>query len=133
MALHMAAGRSRSDLSDDPMLAMALTRALEIIGEAASRISDETRLRFASIPYAKMVAMRNRLIHAYFDVDLDIVVLLVTAVVVIVNVADVAPSSTVTVGGGSATVESPYVLLQVTGFAKQSNILTVVRCSQQIS
>jgi uncharacterized protein with HEPN domain len=52
---------------------MALTRALEILGEAASRVSDETRLRFASVPYPKMVAMRNRLIHAYFDVDLDIV------------------------------------------------------------
>jgi uncharacterized protein with HEPN domain len=52
---------------------LALTRTLEILGEAASRISDEARLRFTSIPYSKMVAMRNRLIHAYFDVDLDIV------------------------------------------------------------
>jgi uncharacterized protein with HEPN domain len=73
MALHMAAGRSRTELSSHPMLAMALTRTLEILGEAASRLSDEARLRFASIPYAKMVAMLNRLIHAYFDVDLDIV------------------------------------------------------------
>jgi uncharacterized protein with HEPN domain len=73
MALHMAAGRSRTELSSDPMLAMALTRTLEILGEGASRLSDEARLRFTSIPYAKMVAMRNRLIHAYFDVDLDIV------------------------------------------------------------
>lgn len=73
MALRMADGRSRTELSSDPMLAMALTRTLEILGEAASRLSDEARLRFANIPYSKMIAMRNRLIHAYFDVDLNIV------------------------------------------------------------
>jgi uncharacterized protein with HEPN domain len=73
MALHMAAGRSRAELSSDPMLTMTLTRTLEILGEAASRLSVEARLRFASIPYSKMIAMRNRLIHASFDVDLDVV------------------------------------------------------------
>lgn len=55
------------------MLAMALTRCLEIIGEAASKLSSELRHRAPSIPCAKMVSMRNHLIHAYFDVDLDIV------------------------------------------------------------
>lgn len=53
--------------------AVALTRCLEILGEAASRLSAETRLRFPEIPWMQMVSMRNRLIHAYFDVDLDIV------------------------------------------------------------
>ncbi len=52
---------------------MALTRCLEILGEAASKVSPETRLRFSSIPFAKIVSMRNRLIHAYFEVDLDVV------------------------------------------------------------
>ena len=55
------------------MLALALTRCLEILGEAASKVSGEVRLQFSNIPYANMVSMRNRLIHAYFDVDLDIV------------------------------------------------------------
>ena len=73
MAVKMSDGRGRADLSDDPMLAMALTRCLEILGEAASRLSTDARLRFPDIPYAQMVSMRNRLIHAYFDVDLDIV------------------------------------------------------------
>jgi uncharacterized protein with HEPN domain len=73
IALKMAAGRNRSDLSSNPMLAMALTRCLEVLGEAASKLSAETRLSFPGIPCANMVAMRNRLIHAYFDVDLDIV------------------------------------------------------------
>ena len=54
MALKMAGGRSRADLSSDPMLAMALTRCLEVLGEAASKLSAEARLRFPGIPYAKM-------------------------------------------------------------------------------
>ncbi len=73
LALEMAAGRSRAELSANPMLAMALTRALEILGEAASKLSPAFRRRFPTIPHAKMVSMRNRLIHAYFDLDLDIV------------------------------------------------------------
>jgi uncharacterized protein with HEPN domain len=47
MALQMAAGRSRTELSSDPIPAMAPTRTLEILGEAASRLSDEART-FAS-------------------------------------------------------------------------------------
>ena len=73
IALKMSAGRSRLSLDSDPMLAMALTRSLEILGEAASKLSAEARLQFPTIPCAQMVSMRNRLIHAYFDVDLDIV------------------------------------------------------------
>ena len=55
------------------MLAMALTRCLEILGEAASKMSADASARFPAIPFPKIVSMRNRLIHAYFDVDLDIV------------------------------------------------------------
>jgi uncharacterized protein with HEPN domain len=72
-ALEMAAGHVRADLSTNSMLAMALTRCLEILGEAASKMSPEICDRFPRIPVPKMIAMRNRLIHAYFDVDLDIV------------------------------------------------------------
>ena len=64
-AQEFASGRTRDDLASDKMLVFALVRAIEVVGEAASRISPETRL---AIP----VAMRNRLVHAYFDVDLDI-------------------------------------------------------------
>ena len=73
LALQMAAGRSRQDLTSDPMLAMALTRCLEVLGEAAARLSGDVRIQFPGIPCGKMISMRNRLIHAYFDVDLDIV------------------------------------------------------------
>ena len=77
-ALDMAAGHDRADLSGNTMLVMALSRCLEILGEAASKTSADASLRFPSIPFTKMVSMRNRLIHAYFDVDLDIVWITVT-------------------------------------------------------
>jgi len=55
------------------MLVLSLIRELEIIGEAASKISAETRSQNTSIPWQDISGMRNRLIHAYFDVDLDTV------------------------------------------------------------
>lgn len=72
-ALEMTTGYERADLSINTMLALALTRCLEILGEAASKTSADVSARFPGIPFAKIIAMRNRLIHAYFDVDLDIV------------------------------------------------------------
>ncbi len=71
-ALKFAEGRTQSDLGEDDMLCFALIRALEIIGEAAAQISTETRNSYPNIPWKAMTGMRNRLIHAYFDVDLEI-------------------------------------------------------------
>ena len=48
----------------------AVVKALEIIGEAAARISDETRQAHPEIPWADITGMRNRLVHGYFEVDL---------------------------------------------------------------
>ena len=72
-ALMFSAGRCRQDLDRDRQLVFALVRALEIVGEAAARLSDEFRRAHPELPVHKMVAARNRLIHAYFDVNLDIV------------------------------------------------------------
>ncbi len=66
-------GREPSHLETDPQLRLALLRAIEILGEAASRVSAETRAAYARIPWRRMVDTRNRLIHAYFDIDLHIV------------------------------------------------------------
>ena len=55
------------------MLALSLARCPEIMGEAATKITEETRVSFPRIPFVKMISMRNRLIHAYFDLNLDIV------------------------------------------------------------
>lgn len=70
-ALGFAAGRSRADLDSDRMLVLSLVKSIEIIGEAASRVSEETRRQHAALPWIDIVGMRNRLIHAYYDVDLD--------------------------------------------------------------
>jgi len=46
-----------------------MTRLLEIIGEAAGRVSDETRQAISQIPWSQIVGLRNRLIHGYDEVD----------------------------------------------------------------
>ncbi|MBN8462738.1 MAG: DUF86 domain-containing protein [Dechloromonas sp.] len=66
------AGRQRTDLDQDEMLRFALVRAIEIIGEAASKVSQEGRHVMPAIPWREATGIRNRLVHAYFDVDLDI-------------------------------------------------------------
>lgn len=71
-ALRFAEGRDRHDLDRDEMLRFALIRAIEIVGEAASKISSEGKTKLPDLPWAAIVGMRNRLIHAYYDVDLDI-------------------------------------------------------------
>ena len=71
-ALRFCQGRTRADLDSDDMLRFALTRAVEIVGEAASKVSEEARAQAPTIPWAAVVGMRNRLVHAYFDVDPDI-------------------------------------------------------------
>ncbi|MDB5481022.1 MAG: uncharacterized protein JWO83_2075 [Caulobacteraceae bacterium] len=63
------AGRQRGDIDSDEMLRFALVRAVEIIGEAASRVTQEGREEIPSAPWPDVIFMRNRLIHAYFNVD----------------------------------------------------------------
>jgi len=71
-AERFVAGRRREDLDQDQMLLFALVRAVEIVGEAAARISAETRSKAPTLAWPAIVAMRNRLIHAYFDIDRNI-------------------------------------------------------------
>lgn len=65
-------GQQRGDLDADEKLRFALTRAIEIIGEAASKVTPETCALLPDIPWRKAIGIRNRLVHAYFDVDLDV-------------------------------------------------------------
>jgi uncharacterized protein with HEPN domain len=71
-AICFARGRERADLDADEMLLFALVRAIEIAGEAASQVTAETRARLPDLPWASIVGMRNRLVHAYFDINRDI-------------------------------------------------------------
>ena len=71
-AIGFARGRTRRDLDDDRQLVLALVKAVEIVGEAAYQVSDETRLGLPDIPWRDIVGMRHRLVHAYFDINLDV-------------------------------------------------------------
>ncbi|MFQ5502206.1 MAG: DUF86 domain-containing protein [Phycisphaerae bacterium] len=71
-AVEMARGRTRTDLDTDRMFNLSMTRLLEIVGEAASRVSAEGREQISTIPWPKVVGLRNRLIHGYDEVDFDI-------------------------------------------------------------
>ncbi|HEV2202363.1 MAG TPA: HepT-like ribonuclease domain-containing protein [Bryobacteraceae bacterium] len=70
-ALEFGAGRASHDLALDRMRSLAIVRCIEIIGEAASKIGPETRTAHPEIPWIDIVGMRNRLVHAYFDIDLE--------------------------------------------------------------
>lgn len=65
-------GRHRSDLDDDEMLRFALVHAIQIIGEAASRVSAPARQLMPGIPWREVIGMRNRLVHAYIDIDRNV-------------------------------------------------------------
>jgi uncharacterized protein with HEPN domain len=71
-AIRFTEDRRRKDLDSDQMLVFALVHALQIVGEAASKISREMRDEHPQIPWPTVIGMRHRLVHAYFDIDLDI-------------------------------------------------------------
>lgn len=68
---YTAAGRQR--FFDDQLTQDAVVRNIEIIGEAVRGLSDETRNASPHIPWSKIVGTRDRVIHGYFRVDLDII------------------------------------------------------------
>jgi uncharacterized protein with HEPN domain len=72
-AVAMARERTRRDLGDDRVFQLALTHLIEIIGEAAARVSRDGQTRYADIPWPEIVATRNRIVHGYDSVDYDIV------------------------------------------------------------
>ena len=68
----MATERKRQDLDADRQFSLAVTRLVEIIGEAAARVTPEGQQKHPSIPWAEVVGLRNRLVHGYDAVDHDI-------------------------------------------------------------
>ena len=72
-ALKFVEGVKKSEFEDNDLLQSAVMRPLEIIGEAASKISSKMRKVNPQIPWNEMVGMRNRLIHEYFRVNYEAV------------------------------------------------------------
>jgi len=72
-AIRFAADRQRADLDADRMLLLSLLKCIEIVGEAASRVSAKTQAGLPDLPWPDIIGMRHRLIHAYYDVDPDLV------------------------------------------------------------
>jgi uncharacterized protein with HEPN domain len=72
-ALSFAQGIDEKDFYKNRMLILSVIKDVEIIGEAASKMSEETKLKYPEIPWKDIVGMRNRLIHGYFDIDIKLV------------------------------------------------------------
>ena len=77
-AVELAVGKSKHDIETERTLNLSLMRLIEVVGEAASRVSPEGRDKYSSIPWHQIIGMRNRLIHGYDDVDFEILYKTVT-------------------------------------------------------
>ena len=73
LALQTVSNRNRDDLEKDPILQLGLAKAVELIGEAASRVSDELQTQQTQLPWRKIIGMRHVLVHNYWYVELDVV------------------------------------------------------------
>jgi uncharacterized protein with HEPN domain len=78
-AVTLVQDKSRTELDTDRLLNLSLVRLLEIIGEAANRISSDEQMMYPEVPWQQIVGLRNRLIHGYDSVDFDILWGIVTA------------------------------------------------------
>lgn len=73
-AQSIGAGRSAAEIEENELLSLALPHALELVGEAAGRLSQEDRDRVPGVPWRQIIDMRNRLAHGYDSIDFDRVV-----------------------------------------------------------
>lgn len=69
----LTAGMSRDDFKADRVVSLAVIRLLEVLGEAANSVSEGVRRDHPEVPWSRMISMRHRLIHGYYDTDMDII------------------------------------------------------------
>ena len=72
-ALSFTEGMSYDEFVLDRRTQLSVLKSVEIVGEAAAHVSEDTRRARPAIPWADIVGMRNRLVHVYFDIDLQLV------------------------------------------------------------
>lgn len=72
-AIAFAGGTTRERLEGDELHLYAILHALTLLGEAAARVSAETRVAHPDVPWKEAIGTRNRLVHEYAGVNLDIV------------------------------------------------------------
>jgi uncharacterized protein with HEPN domain len=72
-ALQFSKGKTRADLDTDRILSLALTRLLEIVGEAARRVTPAGRERLPEVRWNEIIGMRNRITHRYDEIKYDVV------------------------------------------------------------
>lgn len=77
-AVTIAQGKARADLDQDRLLNLALTRLIEIVGEAASRVPEEVQAKYSNLSWLQMIGARNRLIHGCDSVNFDILWVIVS-------------------------------------------------------
>ena len=70
--ISVRAGKGRQAFDADEDMQIVLVHLIRVIGEAASGLSDELTSDHAEVPWRQIVAIRNRVVHGYFEVDLDI-------------------------------------------------------------
>lgn len=72
-AIEFVQGLTREDFDNNELLRLSLTHLLQVIGEAARRVSPEFRAAFPQIDWKAIVGMRSKVVHDYLNVDEDIV------------------------------------------------------------
>jgi uncharacterized protein with HEPN domain len=72
-AIKIIAKKSRDDYDQDEVLRLALTRIIQVVGEAAQRVSDEFQMQYSSILWHEIIGMRHRIVHDYLNVDEDVI------------------------------------------------------------
>jgi uncharacterized protein with HEPN domain len=61
------------NIENNRLVSHAIVRLIEVVGEAAAQLSKEYKNSHQELPWEQMIGMRNRIVHAYFDIDYSLV------------------------------------------------------------
>lgn len=73
LAIRFIQGMDYETFSRDNKTVYAVIRAVEVIGEAAANVPDEIRSKYPSLPWRDIRGMRNKLVHQYFGINMEVV------------------------------------------------------------